>query len=49
MKEVIYVSLIYVKINPYEVWNIQSLNFGLFKYVLFFNEEISNIKLIKKS
>ena len=27
----------------------QSLNFGLFKYVLFFNEEISNMKLIKKS
>ena len=26
----------------------QSLNFGLFKYVLFLNEEISNIKLIKK-
>ena len=26
----------------------QSLNFGLFKYVLFFNE-ISNMKLIKKS
>ena len=26
----------------------QSLNFGLVKYVLFLNEEISNIKLIKK-
>ena len=26
----------------------ESLNFGLFKCVLFFNEEMSNIKLIKK-